>query len=685
MRTRTLLLCWGLLVGWMIGCHAMPVIDQSIAFTDRVTAIAVDHAGLVWVGTPGGIVRWNPADATHTHWTAADGLLDNLISDIVVAPSGRVWVAMATWLGGIATLKDGDWITFDERDNLSSDNVYDLAVDASGNLWAATARGLCVISPTPGSSEVLFDAEITRLSWDGDSAVSRPQGVSVDGAGRIWIWQTWGNLVVLDPRGTPHDPADDLWNVYVAEDLTQGQAIASVVPDPWGSVWISFRSGGAVVLDDAATPESNDDALAFYLSNAGFPDSPASVFAFDAAGGLWIPSARRTVHTLQGADTPFDQSDDLWSEIPVPRSIRSWSPSHLAFAPNGDLWLVAGDETGVSRVRLSDPSDDAAADAVWEHYTPDCPLLSNDIRAFAFTGANTWVAADAGVSVLDADGCWNDALHASIYDLASDGQTVWVGSYSGLQALEMSEDGPISTDYKLAERLPANGVRAVAVDPTGLIWCGLPDAGVFVLDPNGTPHDPLDDRSVLFTTGPPAAATYSSCIAFEGAHRVWFALGDEGALALDHAGTLGDPSDDVWMRYDHTSGMPSGGTYAALSMPGSGVWLGGCSSLVAVNTGQDFADYQDDRITFTYQPNCAPGLAADAEGILWLAHGWDGIRRFDSAGTPHITEDDAWNAIRTADGLLDNRTNTVAVGPDGRIWVGTDAGITVLRWIESEG
>jgi len=151
-------------------------------------------------------------------------------------------------------------------------------------------------------------------------------------------------------------------------------------------------------------------------------------------------------------------------------------------------------------------------------------------------------------------------------------------------------------------------------------------------------------------------------------------------VALDFGGSLEDPSDDVWVRYNTSTGMLSNSVYSVLAEGDRSVWLGGCSDVVAVDLGESFADPGDDRMTGIGQCNCMPGLTRDEAGVLWFANGWDGIRRYDIRGTPHDLEDDIWDAIRIVDGLLDDRTNAVAIAPDGRIWIGTDAGFTVLRW-----
>lgn len=679
MKTRAWMVGLWMAVWLATSVSADAVIEDSVAFTDQVNAVAIDHDGKVWTGTTGGVVRWDSADAAAppVRWTAADGLPDNWISDVVVAPNGRVWVSMATWLGGVSTLLDGHWMTFDERNGLARDFVYDLAVDPEGNVWVATSDGLCVLTPMPDAVSAELDARITILAWDGDPAASRGQGVAVDARGRVWLWQNWGNVVVLDPGGTPHDASDDRWIVYAADDVSLASPIEKVVPDPWGRVWITHPSAGSMVFDDGGTFDPEDDLTAAYRAADGFPPDATGDIQFDGDGRLWLTGTQTAIHVFAGAETPFDRSDDIWQSIPIPPGLRPWSQRGFILGQEMDLWLIAGNREGAVRLchggTLEDSSDDT-----WERFVVESRLAGQDVRGFAFAGDQVWIACDGGV-VVESDAGRQSALSASVYAIASQDSVAWAGTWGGLFALEQVDGDVITTRYTIEQGLADNYVRSVAVDPLGRVWCGLPNAGVSVLDHAGTPHDPSDDRWFLLTH-PVLGGREISAIGFQGADRVWFALGEAGGVALDFGSTLEDPSDDVWIRYDEPSGMPSGGVYSVLVEDRSTVWLGGCSYVTAIDLGDSFADQRDDVLAVVHQSNCTSGLAHDGSGVLWFANGWDGIRRYDTNGTPHVIDDDSWEAIRTSDGLLDNRTHSVAIAPDGRIWVGTDAGLTVLRW-----
>jgi len=73
--------------------------------------VAVDErTEEAWVGTHGGVVKWNPQTGTYTKYTAPDGLADNVVYAIAIDTEGNKWFGTP---GGASRLAaDGTWITY---------------------------------------------------------------------------------------------------------------------------------------------------------------------------------------------------------------------------------------------------------------------------------------------------------------------------------------------------------------------------------------------------------------------------------------------------------------------------------------------------------------------------------------------------------------------------------------------
>jgi ligand-binding sensor domain-containing protein len=75
--------------------------------------------------------------------------------------------------------------------------------------------------------------------------------------------------------------------------------------------------------------------------------------------------------------------------------------------------------------------------------------------------------------------------------------------------------------------------------------------------------------------------------------------------------------------------------------------------------------------------NWVCAIAVDGAGRLWF--GTDGgVSVLDHGGTPFEKSDDAWATLTTADGLADNDVCAIAVDGAGRLWFGTYYGVSVL-------
>ncbi|HOC56934.1 MAG TPA: two-component regulator propeller domain-containing protein [Verrucomicrobiota bacterium] len=105
---------------------------------DDVRAIAEDREGNLWVGTEGGGLN-RLRDGRFTCFTRTNGLPGNSISALEVDSDGVLWVATS---GGLARFHDGKWTRYSKKEGLASNNLGYLLEDGRGSLWIGSNAGL---------------------------------------------------------------------------------------------------------------------------------------------------------------------------------------------------------------------------------------------------------------------------------------------------------------------------------------------------------------------------------------------------------------------------------------------------------------------------------------------------------------------------------------------------------------
>src|SRR5262245_62120721 len=114
---------------------------------DRITALAEDRTGRVWVGTSSGLCRLvsdpKPQRTVVTDiFTVKEGLTDNWISTLFASREGELLVG-SKGLNELVDVQQSHphFRSFTSTQGLSHNNVEAIAEDRDGNLWLGSANG----------------------------------------------------------------------------------------------------------------------------------------------------------------------------------------------------------------------------------------------------------------------------------------------------------------------------------------------------------------------------------------------------------------------------------------------------------------------------------------------------------------------------------------------------------------
>ncbi len=198
-------------VGTVTGLFRSGPLDGAVRF-ERITPPSTsghelysrfmgDRAGRVWVGSEIGAFCWD--DGKWTHFTTADGLKSNGVTNFVETPDGGIWMGYHDPVGlSRLTFPGGKphFEHFSRSTGMASDYVLFLGVDAGGALWVGTDDGVDLYK---GGSWTHYTRD-DGLVWDDCAAGA----FLAEADGTVWIGTLKG-LARRRPSGRsrPHpDP-----------------------------------------------------------------------------------------------------------------------------------------------------------------------------------------------------------------------------------------------------------------------------------------------------------------------------------------------------------------------------------------------------------------------------------------------------------------------------------------------
>jgi|GEM_PF-4617551 len=116
-------------------CDTQCNFSQIVADNDVRTLEIVGETA--WLGTTGGLIKYDLSNDTYTKYTTNDGLRNNGITKLAPSNDESVWISTDN---GLCKFQD-DCFYFDDRPNLENDNIYrqcinDMFVDDQNRLWS---------------------------------------------------------------------------------------------------------------------------------------------------------------------------------------------------------------------------------------------------------------------------------------------------------------------------------------------------------------------------------------------------------------------------------------------------------------------------------------------------------------------------------------------------------------------
>ncbi len=185
-----------------------------------VQAFAQTPDGYLWIGTTGGLLRFDGARFTLFDRQNTPQLHENSIFCLMTARDGALWIG--TEGGGLARYAQGRFRSWSTREGLSNDFVRTMIEDAHGVIWAGTDNGLLRLE---GDRFVRVDGTALMPAL----AV---HALYQDRAGRLWV----GGSRLLSLTGTSA-------REYTLRGVASQNRVKSIVQTEDGALWVGTVSG----------------------------------------------------------------------------------------------------------------------------------------------------------------------------------------------------------------------------------------------------------------------------------------------------------------------------------------------------------------------------------------------------------------------------------------------------------
>lgn len=584
------------------------------------TAIAQDGDGFIWVGTQGGLARWDGYRFRNylPMQNDVNSLPDNYVMSLYTDPRGQIWVG--TNGGGLARYdrKNDRFIRIPIGPQaISHVTINAIIGDGKNGLWLATRGGLNHYDPDSGKFQQFHADSKQQESLPSDLV----RTLTRDKTGSLWIGTSQGLVKQEQQDGAgPRFKA-----IRLPMEAGKIQRIVSLACSQDGKIWVGTFDAGAFYIDPKdgiphrlLLPQPNTDQLL-----------PANDNIFTiretAENEIWLGTYGKGVVIVNGTTL---ESKRLLSEANRSTSLADNSVWSIFRDRSGLVWV--GSQRGIS---LHDPSSSAF---------------------FTLFGAEKHPYGLLGIDFFSAKGM-------------SDG-SVWIGSQNhGVSIMRAGSERfqvLLADDSKPMTALPQSAIFTIFQSLAGTVYIGT-DKGLYLSDMSGKTVKKLN----LAPRNP--ALRVAALLEFSGKLLIG---GPEGLWEKDLAVDEDKVTQPAWSK-------PVANKFITdlQKAPDGAVWVGTSQDgiyRIDPDSGATQNYKPDPQNENSLSHRNASALLFDSRGWLWIALQGGGL---DLLRTPNAKAEARFIHLRKEQGLQNDLVNKVLEDARGDIWVSTDEGLAKIN------
>lgn len=599
--------------------------------TNAILSLTQGPDGFIWVGTTGGLTRFDGVSFTQEPANAVDPRRREAVSSLLAAPDGSLFIGLRS--GGVRERRDNQVVQ--RHPDVIDPTVRCLHRDAAGVVRVGTAVGLfelypdgrCVAVPTvhPYISDITTDARGNvylatqagvQVLGEQAATITLPaaqnvtERVLVDRDGTLWIG-TFHGLVRW---------RDGTWQLFGREHGLPGEHITALLEDRDGNIWVGTMEGVVRLTRDGTRARGDLNRLLM---------KPVTSMLEDREGSLWL-GTQDGLHRLK------DVSVVSWGEA---EGLLSSAAAAVNGLPDGTVVVFHnGEPTGLSLLRdgvirtrtdvLDGPSYVDPEGVLW--------IANTGLLQRVGPEGVTRFGAEKGMPPL-----WVGALGAD-----RESMLVTFGQMGGIRRFTTEGVKP----YLLRDGTPFQApfhVMSMLTEPSGVVWMATYD-GIWRLHDGEVTRftSELGERTMAswYRENPPGP--HHRTVIVPELLDNWFtsiAQGPDGSLWFaSHRTGMARYKDGVFRSLSARDGLVSDELYSVLAEESGDIW-GSCAYGIFRLRADDLDAFFDGR-----QPKVHPRLYTSEDGM-----------KTDEA--THEYQPAAWKA------------------PDGTLWFATRRGVASVN------
>lgn len=516
-----------------------------------VQAFAQTRDGYLWIGTTGGLVRFDGVHFTVFDRQNTSALHENSIFCLMVSRDGALWIG--TEGGGLARYAGGVFQSYTTREGLSSDYVRSIYQDAQGTIWAGTDNGLMQFR----------DGHFVRVDRTATIPELSVHAIFQDREGRLWA----GGFRLACIEGMTA-------RIYSLGAQMNQNMVKSITQTQDGTIWVGTVTG----LESMAPGKDHFRPVPGIASTV-------RTLRQTLDGALWVGTIGQGIFHLQGG---------RFAHILAPTNLPSNTVLNFFQDSERNLWV--GTQTGMLRLTQSPvsvapfptPSDSDFGTIYQDHdgsfwaaaaqlfqwkegaFVPKALPGSNGVHVrniFRDRSGALWLGTD-GRGLFRITGghskyfaTLNSFTRAIVQ--AHDG-SMWIGTDGGLNHIIAGNGRETIRIYWVGTGLIYSSLRALLVDHTGDLWVGT-DRGVNHIRGDSF----LDDPAIA-----PLAQMKVWTIHEDSDGSLWFGTRDNGLYRLRNGRMA---------HFTAKDGLASDAIYQILEDDEGHLWMSGPKGVALVN------------------------------------------------------------------------------------------------------